>query len=222
MFRALLRVLRSTPWLPLLPVAALLLPAWSASADEATMTYVEFRMTAPWIKPDSFNGATRKLWRHEDARLRMEEPRNPGNGVEMTMIANLPDAWMLDRVKKVGRHFVDPGPRFNVIFPVFQVGAPVELKGLQMGREVAFVKDQADVERAEATLDGAACETYAFKAGGADVRLWVDKATGHPRQASLKTEKIAYSVRYEVYRTGLPFDAALFSLPPDVEVDEAK
>lgn len=193
-----------------------------AAEEPSTMTYIEFRMTADWIKADSFNAVVRKLWRHAESRLRMEEPRNPGNGVELVMIANLPDAWMVDRVKKVGRHFVDPGPTYNVVFPVFQAGAPAELKGFQMGREIAFMGRQSDVERGEAVLGGVSCTTYLLKAGDAEVRLWVDKASGHPVQASLKTPKIAYDVRYEVYRTGVPFDAALFQLPEGIQVEEAK
>lgn len=225
MFRFLLRNARRLP-----AVAALVLTflcggiaAPAMAAEEAsTMTYIEFRMTADWIKPDSFNAVTRKLWRHEDSRLRMEEPRNPGNGVELVMIANLPDAWMVDRVKKVGRHFVDPGPTYNVVFPVFQAGAPAEMKGFQMGREIAFMSQQADVDRGEAVLGDVACTTYLYKTGDAEVRLWVDKATGHPLQASLKTPKIAYTVRYEVYRTGVPVDASLFRLPEGIQIEEAK
>lgn len=212
---------RSLAALIAVPLVVVLLQT-SAVADETPMTYIEFRMIATWIKPDSFNAVTRKLWRHENGRLRMEEPRNPDNGAEMTMIANLPDAWMVDRAKKVGRHFVDPGPTFNVIFPVFQAGAPASLRGLQMGRELAYFKEQTDVERGEATLEGAACDTYTATIDNAEVRLWVDKASGHPRQVSLKTEKIAYSVRYEAYKSDVALDAKLFALPDGIEVTEPK
>lgn len=210
------------PLVALLAFPFVLLLPTSVAADDAPMTYIEFRMIASWIKPDSFNAVTRKLWRHQNGRLRMEEPRNPDNGAEMTMIANLPDAWMVDRAKKVGRHFVDPGPTFNVIFPVFQAGAPAMLRAFQMGRELAFFKEQTDVERGEDTLDGAACDTYAARIDTAEVRLWVDKVSGHPRQASLKTDKIAYSVRYETYRSDVPLDATLFALPDGIEVTEPK
>src|SRR4249920_3685354 len=121
---------------------ALLAPAANAadrSADRS-MVYIEYRFIAVNIKPGSFEASVRKLWRYKDSYARVEEAPNPQTGIHGLLIANAPNSYLINRNTKVARHVVDPGPTYNVVIPVFPSERDGKLKGLQMGRELAFFK----------------------------------------------------------------------------------
>jgi hypothetical protein len=193
-----------------------------ALADAERMTYIEYRVVASGIAADSFDGAPRKLWRLGDRMLRFEEPRNPANGAETLLVANLPDAWLVDRGRGKGSHMTDPGPTYNVIFPVFQAGAPAALKSLQMGREKDFLEARGTQAGAGESIDGKACTVLTWELDDTRVKLWVDAESGLPRQISMRTSQVEYAIRYDVYRTDLAPDAALFKKPEGVEIEERR
>jgi len=191
-------------------------------ADDERMTYIEYHVVASWIAPDSFDGARRKLWRLGDRMLRFEEPRNPGNGAETVLIANLPDAWLVDRAHGKASHMIDPGPTFNVVFPVFQSGAPAALKALQMGREKTFLEARGTQGAPDEPIDGQPCKVMTWELDDTAVKLWVDAESEVPRQISMRTSKVEYAIRYDVYRTNLTPDPALFKKPEGVEIEERR
>lgn len=193
-----------------------------ALADDERMTYIEYHVIASWITPDSFDGARRKLWRLGDRMLRFEEPLNPKNGAQTLLVANLPDAWLIDRAHGKGSHMTDPGPTYNVVFPVFQAGAPAALKSLQMGRERTFLEARGTKDAPDEPIDGKPCKVLTWELDDTAVKLWVDADSNLPRQISMRTPKVEYAVRYDVYRTDLAPDAALFKKPDGVEIEERR
>lgn len=219
--RALSAALRqgAARWLPL--VLLLALPA-ARGDDGAKMTVIEFRYVASWIQPDSFDASVRKLWRVGDRFLRMEEPLNVARSVQGLLIANAPDSWVVDLVSKRARHTVDPGPTYDVIFPVFPAGAPAAFARLQMGREATFFRDRAATAGPPETLDGIDCDVLLLDEGTAEVKLWLRKDNGHPLQISLRTAQVEYAVRYERYDLDEPADMTLFARPEGVEMQGAQ
>ncbi len=198
------------------------LQAASAADGQERVTFIQYRLIASWAKEGSFDAAPRKLWRYKDHHLRYEEPRNPANGSEVLLIANAPDAWLINRTTRTGSHMVDPGPTFNVLFPVFQGGAPASLQRMQMGREVEFFQTRNAEVLPDEVIEGVACKVLKLEVADTTATLWIDKNSSLPRQARMRTPKVEYAVRYDVYRVDGPLDMALFAKPADVEISASK
>lgn len=195
--------------------------AYAANEDERVI-FIQYHLVASWAKAGSFEAAPRKLWRFKDHHLRYEEPRNPANGSEVLLVANAPDAWLINRTTRKGSHMVDPGPTFNVVFPVFQAGAPASLRRLQMGREMEFFESRNAKVEADEVVDGVACKVMKLELDDTVVTLWVDKAAARPHQVAMRTPKVEYAVRYDVYRREAAVDMSLFTKPADVEIEASK
>jgi hypothetical protein len=54
-----------------------------------------------------------------------------------------------------------------------------------------------------------------------EIKLFLDKRSKQPRQVSIRNPRSQYALRYERYRTDLPVDLSLFSVPRDVQVNRA-
>jgi hypothetical protein len=206
-------------FLSLALLIALLAPA--ANAAEKSMVYIEYRFIAVNIKPGSFEASVRKLWRYADSYARLEEAPNPQTGIHGLLIANAPNSYLINRYTKVARHVVDPGPTYNVVIPVFPSEREGKLKGLQMGRELAFFQANGAAPAPDEPIDTAMCSVLRAKVGDSDIKLFLDKRSKQPRQVSLRNPRSEYSVRYALYRTDLPVDLSLFSVPKDVQVTRA-
>ena len=198
---------------------ALLAPA--ANAAEKSMVYIEYRFIAVNIKPGSFEASVRKLWRYTDSYARLEEAPNPQTGIHGLLIANAPNSYLINRHTKVARHVVDPGPTYNVVIPVFPSERTGKLKGLQMGRELAFFQANGAVQALDEPIDTAMCSVLRAKVEDSDIKLFLDKRSKQPRQVSLRNPRSEYAVRYVLFRTDLPVDLSLFSVPKDVQVTRA-
>jgi outer membrane lipoprotein-sorting protein len=198
---------------------ALLAPA--ATAADRSMVYIEYRFIAVNIKPGSFEASVRKLWRYRDSYARLEEAPNPQTGIHGLLIANAPNSYLINRNTKVARHVVDPGPTYNVVIPVFPSERGGKLKGLQMGRELAFFQANGAVAVPDEPVDIAMCSVLRAKVEDSEIKLFLDRESKQPRQVSIRNPRSEYSIRYVRYRTDLPVDLSLFSVPKDVQVTRA-
>ena len=108
------------------------------------------------------------------------------------------------------------------MFPVFQSGAPAALKPLQMGRERAFLESRGTMGAPDESIDGKPCKVLTWELDDTAVKLWVDADSNVPRQISMRTPKVEYAIRYDVYRTDLAPDPALFRKPEGVEIEERR
>src|SRR5258706_15494184 len=104
---------------------------------------------------------------------------------------------------------------------VFPPERTAQLRGLQMGREVAFFRANGAVQALEEPIDTAMCSVLRAKVEDSDIKLFLDKRSKQPRQVSLRNPRSEYAVRYALYRTDLPVDLSLFSVPKDVQVTRA-
>ncbi|HZM43518.1 MAG TPA: hypothetical protein VFC14_01720 [Burkholderiales bacterium] len=196
-----------------------LLPFVHAADD--SMTYIEYRVLAPSIKPGTFEGAVRKLWRYTDSYARVEEVPNPQTGIHGLLISNAPNSYLINRYNNVAQHIVDSGPTFNVIVPVFPSERSPQFKGLQMGRELAFLTSNGATEGSDETIDGVSYRVFVLKLEDSEIKLLLDKRTKQPRQLSIRNPRVQYALRYDAYRTDVPVDLTLFSVPQDVRIIRA-
>lgn len=198
---------------------ALLAPA--ANAADRSMVYIEYRFIAVNIKPGSFEASVRKLWRYRDSYARVEEAPNPQTGIHGLLIANAPNSYLINRNTKVARHVVDPGPTYNVVIPVFPSERDGKLKGLQMGRELAFFQANGAVALPDEPIDIAMCSVLRARVEDSEIKLFLDRDSKQPRQVSIRNPRSEYAIRYVRYLTDLPVDLSLFSVPKDVQVTRA-
>ena len=208
-------------WLALL--IALLAPAVNAADRPAdrSMVYIEYRFIAVNIKPGTFEASARKLWRYKDSYARLEEAPNPLTGIHGLLITNAPNSYLINRYTKVARHVVDPGPTYNVVIPVFPSERDGKLKGLQMGRELAFFEANGAVPLPDEPVDTTMCAVLRAKVEDSEIRLFLDRGTKQPRQVSIRNARSEYAIRYLRYMTNLPVDLSLFSVPKDVQITRA-
>ena len=210
-------------FLQLALLIALLAPAANAAdrSAERSMVYIEYRFIATNIKPGSFEASVRKLWRYKDSYARLEEAPNPQTGIHGLLITNAPNSYLINRYTKVARHVVDPGPTYNVVIPVFPSERDGKLKGLQMGRELAFFQAHGAVPLPNEPVDTAMCSVLRAKVEDSEIKLFLDKETKQPRQVWIRNARSEYAIRYSRYLTDLPVDLSLFSVPKDVQVTRA-
>src|SRR5262249_25530054 len=193
--------------LSLVLLLGLLAPAAHAAdrAADRSMVYIEYRFIAANIKPGSFEGSVRKMWRYKDSLL----------------ITNSPNSYLINRSTKVARHVVDPGSTYNVVIPVFPSERDGKLKGLQMGRELAFFQANGAVVFPDEPVDTSMCSVLRAKIEDSEIKLFLDKDSKQPRQVWIRNPRSEYAVRYLRYQTDLPVELSLFAVPKHVQVTGA-
>jgi len=116
---------------------------------------------------------------------------------------------------------VDPGSTYNVVIPVFPSERDGKLKGLQMGRELAFFQANGAVVFPDEPVDTNMCSVLRAKIEDSEIKLFLDKDSKQPRQVWIRNPRSEYAVRYLRYQTDLPADLSLFAVPKDVQVTRA-
>lgn len=198
-----------------------LLPAL-VTAAEPTVTHIDYRFISKQLVARSFEASVRRMWRAGDSYLRVEEPPDPSQNIHGVLISNAPHSWLWNRYGNTARHVIDPGPTFDVIVPVFPWVTSQELQKLQMGRELDYFRENKASRLPDDSVEGIAVSAQRLAFDGYTVTLFTRKSNGMPYQLVLSDPKEPYTVRYEVFEEGLPFDRTLFVLPPDVKVVESE
>jgi hypothetical protein len=91
-----------------------------------------------------------------------------------------------------------------------------------MGKELEFFESRNATVEADQVVDGVACKVMKLEMADTIVTLWVDKAASRPYQVAMRTPKVEYAVRYDVYRRDGTLDMSLFAKPADVEIEASK
>jgi len=194
----------------------------TARAEDPKMVFMEYKVVAFGIAPDSFQAQPKKLWRVADTHLRLEEVKHPETGEQRLVIVAQPDVWVIDRIKGRGRHDVDPGPTYKVKFPVFTASGSDEIEALEMGREVEYFREHGAKEVGEKTVGDVKCTESMVEIAGRKLSLYTRKSDGLPFQVVVLIGDRALAVRYLRYERGLAVDKALFAPPAGVQIEEAK
>jgi len=191
-------------------------------AADPPMTKIVARMDILGVAGDPIPAKPKTIYLAGDKYARVEEGADVVANTISVIITSEPDSWIIDLATKTGRHEIDPGPEFVTRAPIFwsASGKPEpEFDELEFGAEMKFFGGGRAREIKSRTIDGQTYKALSIKTGPHEAILYLDPKTEKPFQIDLiKFERHVSSVRYLSYETGLPFDAALFQPPADVEI----
>jgi len=208
---------------------ALCAPAFGEDAP-TTMTKLMVKLERADIPKDSFADEPKRMYRAGSRYCRTEENPDLENGIHGLLILNEPDYWMINRLTKSGRHYVDEGPTCNCRMPIFS-GA-VEIKTAQdmknpfleieFGHELEYFRPRSNAPVPGPVLLGKETKNYVVEVGDSKVVLFTDGDPEAPVAIARSTDK----GRQEIYWYGefelVPFDAKLFAPPEGIKIEEAK
>ena len=201
-----------------------------AGAAEPKMEKIVTRLISPTMQPNSFAAKVKTFYHAGNKYARVEEGVDAALGIHGLIITSEPDSWMINLADNTGRHFVDPGPIFEMHAPVFWVAKPKgqpdpdkEFKEFEFGNETQFFREHGAHEAGMRNVEGSNYRALSLKRGAREVILLLDPSTGKPHQIDvIENGKLGYSIRYLSYETNLPFRKSLFQPPKGVKITEAR
>jgi hypothetical protein len=194
-----------------------------ADSPKPPIIKIVYRLMAPKLPADSWGVKPKTLYIGGDTYSRLEEAADPEQRIHGLIITSEPDLWMINLFGRRGQHIVDPGPTFVTHHNILGMDAPKEFSALEFGKELDFFKIHHATPGEAKVIDQQHCDALEFGQASYRVVLYVRSDTYTPYQLDIfKDDKPQYSLRYQSYETGIPFDAALFQPPPDISITEAK
>jgi hypothetical protein len=191
----------------------------SAQAADDKMFFAEYRVVSETLPASSPELQPRKIWRLGKAFLRFEDVTNPETKTLALVIVNEPDIWIIDRNKNEGQHALDPGPQYEVHFPIFPREKSDKLKQLEFGSEFSFFKNRGAEELKSQTVDGIKCKVYRLELDNRKVTLFM-KPDNLPLQIEVQSTEVKYAVRFLKYDPNQKPDMNLFKIPPGIKIIE--
>lgn len=206
---------------PLLILLSSLLQGAPVAKQTPPLSKIVVRILAPDIKEGSFAAKSKTIYRGADTYLRLEEQPDPLQHIQMLIICNPPDNWMIDLLIRTGRHIVDPGPTFVAHSPIVTDRGASAVQSPEFGQEMDFFQKHNATSLGIQLLDGQRYEASQLTIGNYKYVLYVSLDTHQPYQLDIfKDGKADFSVRYLSYETGLPFDASLFKPPTGIQMTD--
>ena len=135
---------------------------------------------------------------------------------------------MINRLTKVARHIVDPGPTFNCRMPIFSNVEEIKSaaqdakeppKQLEFGRELEYFRSVSSAPNPGPVLRGKSTMVYAIQAGDSQLFLFTGGDPEAPVAVVRKNDKMRDIFWYGEYAQ-LPFDPKLFAKPDGVKIEE--
>jgi len=127
----------------LLPLFLFFITAASAQFTPEKHIRMVVQGSSTSIPETSFAARPKVIHRIGDKYARIEEELNKETNLQLVIITNSPDSWMVNLVDKTGRHIVDPDPKGKVKFPIFPketmpADFPSAFEKLEFGKEPEF------------------------------------------------------------------------------------
>jgi hypothetical protein len=193
------------------------------------MTMLMVKLESPEIPKDSFAAQAKRMYRAGSRYCRIEENPDLEHGIHGLLILNEPDSWMINRLTKMGRHMVDPGPTFNCRMPIFADAEEIKSAGdlkkplikLEFGRELEYFRSGSGAPTAGPVLQGKATMVYTVQVGNWQLFLFTGGDPEAPVAVIRKNDKTREIFWYGEYAQ-LPFDGKLFAKPEGVKIEEAQ
>jgi len=186
-----------------------------------TKTKIVVHLEKPNVSSSDFAAQPKTIYRAGSRYCRVEEAPDPAHNIQGLLIVNEPDAWLIDLVKKIGRHQIDPGPTFNCRLPIFKGDATEELEKLEFGQELPYFKEKGIVPVSGPALFGKPTKVYEIDGSDYQLLLFVDAESGLPR-AIKKGKGTDWQIYLYSFYQDIPFDLGLFVKPKNVTIEEAK
>jgi len=187
------------------------------------MIRVTTKVVEPRPEAGSFLAQPKSMWRAGTTYSRTSEAPDPTNHVHLLAIVHEPDAWMINLFDGTGRHFVDPGPTFNVHLPIFEEpGIKTKLNELEYGEELEFFTTNGARQSTGEMIDGKSTNRLEVTIVGSSLVLWTDARSKKPVRISRIHGSQRETVAYLNYDDALPFDPTLFQCPAGISVTESK
>lgn len=201
----------------LVAFAAVALPALAAGAD--TMSRIVIRDVSAGLPANHFGRLPKIVYRAGTCCVRLEEQRNPENGLRLVFITRDPDTWVLDLDQMLGGHTVSDGSKPGAHLPVLWTDG---LDGLEFGQELAFMKEKGAKRDGPVNCGSGKCARQTLEHNGYKVVLLTTAEREVPAEISVSTpsgEQLAFA--YDAYETGLAMKPELFSLPQGARLMKA-
>ncbi len=210
---------RRQQWHELLSNVEVFVPDSSAQlqdylVDHSKMIQTQYRYQYSASPDNSKLEATREFWRSGNSFFRSEEPRDTDGNLLQVIISSEPDVWMVDLTSNSAKHYLDPGPTFNTICPVFGPPRADGLSDLEFGKEEKFFNYYGARNIGAITTDGVDYTVFELPRLYWVLHLYINSETGRPYKISRRGQDGATSsIIYDKYTVNLQLDSTLF-LPP--------
>ena len=158
---------------------------------------------------------------------RVEENPDLENGIHGLLIINEPDSWLINRLTKIARHMVDPGPTFNCRMPIFVNGEDIKsaadadkpIAQLEFGHELEYFRARSGAPTPGPVLQGKTTMAYTVQIGNTQLFLFTGGDPEVPVAVVRKNDKTREIFWYGEY-VQLPFDPKLFAKPEGAKIEE--
>lgn len=198
-----------------LVVVAIVAPPLVAKCVPKHTLRIVMRYDAPEVPKDHFIRKPKTLYRSGQTLGRMEEEQNRETGIQLLVVVNGADLWMVNLLTKTGEHAIDPDPTPAFRAPIIGDMKSEYWNNFEFGCEVPFM------EAAGATktkIDGGLL--YEHSHDGATARLTVSER-GLPKHVAVTKGDTEFSFLYDAYEQIIEPDATLFTKPAGVRFTES-
>ena len=193
--------------------------------DSMTKMAVTFEGTG--VPAGSFPTLPVTMYRVGTQYCRSEEAPNTAQHAQWTIIANEPDSWTVNLLKKKAEHFVDPGPKLECRIPIFR---DKQVKGdndtnpfleLEYGLELQYFKGKGAEPKQGPVLRDKPTTAYTVPIKDWQVTLYTTGTPERPWALRRQRGNTTQTYWYDVYEQ-VPFNAQLFAKPEGVKIQEVR
>lgn len=183
-----------------------------AGCAPARMLRIVTAVEAAGVPADHFASQPKTLYRFGNAKGRVEEALNRQTGMQILVIVNEPDVWMINRANMTGQHMVDTGSSLDFRAPILPGVKSDRWKDFEFGCEEDFMKQAG--ARVESVADGKT--RYTHTADGVKASLLVN-GKRRPERLEIESAEARYAIKYVTYEDA-ELQPDLFARPDGVRL----
>lgn len=200
-------------------ICALLVSGAAVAAENCAPERMLHAVTAAEfsdLPADAFATKPKVMYRAGNKYGRIEEAESPSENLQLMIVVNEPDVWVVNRSTMQGQHMIDHGPTFDFRAPVISDFKSKHWNAFEFGCEESFMKASGT----KPVTDVAGNLRYTHEAEGRKATLYLSRDHS-PRRVEIVTPKGTYALKYLQYEW-LDLDPKLFERPGKVEYTEEK
>jgi hypothetical protein len=191
-------------------------PLMGGNCAPERMLHVVTAAQYPGVSADSFASQPKATYRYTNKYGRVEEAESPTEHLQLLIVVNEPDVWVVNRIRMTGNHMTDPGPTLNFRAPLIAQFSSERWNAFEFGCEESFMKGAG----VQPVSDDSGNLQYTYEAEGRKAVLHLSR-DHRPQRVEITTSKGTYAIKYLQYEW-LEFDPRLFQRPGKVQYTEGK